>query len=541
MLLRVGAFDEWPTLGLDVAAFIEAYCTHGPGDLQGEPLVLDVEEILLLCDLYRLHPRDHDRAGRRVVSKGMYSRPKGRRKSELAGAITVAEARGPVRFAGWNAHGDPVGQPVRGPFIRCLATEESQSGNTYGNVVAMLDHAAARHPEVFGGIDLGQRAQGSTRVFLPGGGEIRPSTASSAAKDGGKESFAVEDEPHLYVTPELRLMDDTIRRNLMKRKAAEPWLLRTSTAYRPGQDSVCEEHHEHATAVVEGRARLAGMYLNHREGPRPKDWNDDDQVMAMLVEAYGEAASWMDLERILLEEVRNPQADVLDTQRFFGNLASRSGEDAFDVKLWASRKSDAGEPAPGELITLGFDGARFHDATGLIATHVESGYQWSLGAWEKPFEASDDWEVDEADVDAAVADAFERWEVWRLYGDPPYWENTMASWAGRFGDKRVISWWTNKDRAMVHAIAAFVAAFRDGDLTHSGDEAVHRHIANARKRFTRVRDEQGKFMWTIRKERPDSPKKIDLSMASILSWEARRDAVAAGAKPMRRRRGSGGM
>jgi hypothetical protein len=41
-------------------------------------------------------------------------------------------------------------------------------------------------------------------------------------------------------------------------------------------------------------------------------------------------------------------------------------------------------------------------------------------------------------------------------------------------------------------------------------------------------DETGQYLWILRKERPDSPHKIDGAMAAILSWEARNDAVAAG-------------
>jgi hypothetical protein len=36
-------------------------------------------------------------------------------------------------------------------------------------------------------------------------------------------------------------------------------------------------------------------------------------------------------------------------------------------------------------------------------------------------------------------------------------------------------------------------------------------------------------MHTISKDRPDSPRKMDLAMAGTLSWEARGDAIAAGA------------
>jgi len=42
-------------------------------------------------------------------------------------------------------------------------------------------------------------------------------------------------------------------------------------------------------------------------------------------------------------------------------------------------------------------------------------------------------------------------------------------------------------------------------------------------------EETGKTLWLIRKDRRDSPHKIDLAMAGVLSWEARNDAIAAGA------------
>lgn len=531
MLVRVGAFDDWPTLGWEVVDFIEAYCPHGPGDVQGEEFVLDDEEVQLVLDLYRVHPPGHQRAGRRVVSRGLYSRAKGRRKSELAGALVVAEARGPVRFDGWNAAGAPIGRPIRAPFIRCLATEESQSGNTYGNVVAMLDHAAKHHPDVFGDIDLGQRVQGSTRVFLRAdGGEIRPSTASSAAKDGGKESFAVEDEPHLYVTPELRAMDDTVRRNLMKRKIAEPWLFRTSTAHRPGQMSVAEGHHDHAKAVAENRSPAAGLYLNHREGPRPEDWDDDEQVMAMLTGAYHTAAEWMDLERILLDEIRNPEAEVGDNERYFGNRLSTTSAQAFDPIRWAELTKTDLDLGSRPFVGLSFDGARFHDATVLMATDIEAGHQWPLGVWERPFDAGDDWEVDEDEVDQALEQAFDELQVWRLYGDPPYWESAFKRWQGKYGEKRIIAWWTNRLRPMAFAVRSYAHAQREGSVSHDGDSRFAAHIANARRHETHVKDDDGRRMWVIRKEHPQSPNKIDAAMAGCLGWECRGDAIASGAR-----------
>jgi hypothetical protein len=54
------------------------------------------------------------------------------------------------------------------PFIRCLATEERQTGETYLNVVIMLEHAVATFPDEFPNIDIG-----TTRVHLGHGARRR--------------------------------------------------------------------------------------------------------------------------------------------------------------------------------------------------------------------------------------------------------------------------------------------------------------------------------------------------------------------------------
>lgn len=182
-------------------------------------------------------------------------------------------------------------KPVKSPFIRCLATEEGQSGNTYDNVSTMLEYLIEHHGDDFPGIDIGKSAQSSSRIILHHQrGEITPSTASSAAKDGGKETFAVFDETHLYVLPELRRMHGTVRRNLRKRKEAEPWCLETSTMYEPGQDSVAEATHTYYKAIREGRIRdadAAGLLFDHRQAQDGTDLADRDALLAGLKEAYG--------------------------------------------------------------------------------------------------------------------------------------------------------------------------------------------------------------------------------------------------------------
>ena len=77
------------SLGWQAVDWIEHFTVHGPGDVQGDDVILDDEFAGFVLDCYA-----HDAAGRRLYDEAVLSRPKGRAKSELAGFIGVAEALG---------------------------------------------------------------------------------------------------------------------------------------------------------------------------------------------------------------------------------------------------------------------------------------------------------------------------------------------------------------------------------------------------------------------------------------------------------------
>jgi phage terminase large subunit-like protein len=213
-----------------------------------------------------------------------------------------------------------------------------------------------------------------------------------------------------------------------------------------------------------------------------------------------------------------------------------AGEDAaFDIARWDELASDRVPPA-GALITIGVDGARNRDALAVVACEVESGHMWPLGVWERPESADDGYEHPRGEVDEVVRDAFKRFEVWRMYIDPQYIEAHADAWSGRFGRERVISWYTARVRQTAHAVRRLTAAVAAGDLSHNGDEVLRRHVRNARRWQTNIRDEEGRPMHVIGKDRTNSPRKMDAAMAAMLAWEARGDAVAAGANGRRRSR-----
>lgn len=123
---------------------------------------------------------------------------------------------------------------------------------------------------------------------------------------------------------------------------------------------------------------------------------------------------------------------------------------------------------------------------------------------------------------------FDCFDVWRLYADPWYWETQVKSeWPALWGE-RVVEWDTRPPKKMAYAIRSYMAAMRGGEMSHDGDSLFATHIANARKRETHMLDEEGRRLFTIQKEHPSSPNKIDLAMAGCLSWEARSDCIASG-------------
>lgn len=506
------------SLGYETLDWIHAYCCHGPGDVQGEPLDYDDEIRDFVIECYRLDPT----TGRRVYREAVLSRPKGRAKSEIAGMIAVAEALGPVRFDGWNADGQPVGKPVRSPLIKCLATEESQAGNTFENAAFVLgDWGPDEHPEIFGGISGIRRYQSASAVYLPHGGEVRACTSGSASKDGGKETFVVPDESHLYVLPELRSMYATVMRNLVKRKLAEPWALQTTTAYRPGEMSIAE-----TTLTAWRKGELSPtVYMDHREAKGKIDIDDREHTIRQLRQVYGAAmdpvTGWMDPAEVY-ETMIDPKVcpDHETAARYYLNRPM-SSKDAWIVEAVVERQRRSEVVQDGTSIALGFDGSLNDDATVLIGSRMEDGFLFPVGIWAKPEgPAGNWWEVPRADVLARIREAFERYDVTRLYADPHEWRTDIDDLQQALGP-RVAPWPTSRNVAMAAALDRMHTDLVNGSLWHSGDGTFMEHFRNAYvKRLGNLR--------LVRKENPNSPRKIDSVVGAALAYEARADAITDG-------------
>lgn len=557
-ILRVPAlatYKDGPSLGPQLAFWMEHSLVHGPGDVRGRPYKLDVEKNKVLFGLYALQSD-----GRRRFKRGGVSVRKGWAKTELAAAIAAGELYpdAPVRFDHWAeegehldglaecddpncdhtfwlAPGQPVGTGVSDPYVPMVAyTEEQSEELAYGALCVMLNEGPLAQD-----FDVGL----DRVLVLDEAGKARGKAVALAtspdSRDGARTTFQVFDETHRLVLPRLKQAHQTMMANLPKRKAADAWSLEITTSYEPGELSVAEGTMDYAKHVHAGKVPDSRLFFYHRQAGDDHDLSTSDGLRAAVLEACGDTAAWTDVDGIV-ELALDPQTDRSYWERVWLNKPVTASSQVFSMDVVDRCAFPGWSPDKGELITLGFDGAMTRDSTALVGTHIPTGRQFLLTMWECPLDSrgqpDPDWQVSESEVDYAVALAMQRWSVWRMYADPYYWNDHVADWVGRFtvkkgrdrGKPSVFSWPTNTFKKMALAVKAYQHSMQHDEWSYDGDPKFRAHLANARKHNIEVYDDDGRQLYVMRKERPDSLFKIDAAMAGCLSWEAYRDALAAG-------------
>ena len=498
------------TLGWQAVAWIEHYCVHGPGDVEGMAVELDDEFAGFILKCYELNTD-----GTRKVRRAAISRPKGRAKSELAAFLACFEALGPARFdhfakrgevSPWGyayRQGEPVGVPVKRPNVSCFATELGQSGNTYDAIRYMLDPDTSARPlaEDYPGIDTGL-----TRILLPHGGSIEPETAKDSSKDGGKESFVVFDETHLWALPALKRLHQTVIRNLFKRKVASGWAMETTTMYAPGEESVAEGTHAYAQAVAEGRVARTSMIFDHRQAAAKWDVTKPRDRLAGLQEVYGPAAAWMDLEAIA-GAFDDPQTRPAEWERYWFNRPVSIQGNWLAQAAW----DECHNPRPipdGVDVVLALDGSFSGDSTALMAVEVgEFPHLVVAGLWES--DGTPGWRVNYGDVEDHIRALCRQWRVVEVTADPYRWARSLEVLAA---EGLPVSEFPQSASRMTPATQRMSDMVNTRALTHDGDPRLARHISNA----VLKQDSRGT---RLQKETKNSPRKIDLAVASVMALE----------------------
>lgn len=533
---------ERPSLGWYVLDWI-AENLAAPDREVYEPFAPTAEQAAFILAFYELHPR----TCRRLVRRGVLSRPRGWGKSPFVASLAIAEGLADVVPDGWDAFGQPVGKPwvsVRTPKIRVAASTEAQVGNCWSALLEMLSEQAPALANYPGLEPL------DTFVNLPKG-KIIPTTSSTTAVKGSRDVFSLLDQTEQWTSSNggIRLYD-VMRSNSAKVGGS---FIESPNAYTSGDGSVAERTANAWRAILEGRARREpGLLYDHREAPAATELDERASLVAGLRYSYGDssdhpdgcvlhdpacAPGWVPIEN-LVSTIWEPDFDAQQARADFLNQITHAADAWLSGPEWSScRDSGKVVTADGEPVVLGFDGSRGRskgkpDATALIGCRVADGHLFQLGVWE----AGDNpdswgrWSPPIAEIEALLAETFRMRNVVGFYADPGKdWRSHVNAWEAKFQTplkatrEHPFEWWMTGGRSglVQIAIEQLEGAVLNRDCSHDGSAALTRHVLNARRRLS-----HGKL--GLGKESDYSSKKIDAAVAAVLAWQCRLDAVAKG-------------
>lgn len=509
---------EFPTLGYDVGEWIEAHLVIPDGYRAGQPYKLTDEMWTFLVHFYRLYPHaaPYPAPDALRYTGGQLRRSQKWGKDPFAAAMIAAEAQGPTRFDGWNAAGEPVGAPYPSPLIVCLGTSEEQTDNTWRPLLAMIRGGSL--------IDLPGLDVGQTRIILPSGGKIEPVTTSAKARLGAPMTFVTITESHLFTLQGgYRKVAGAVKRNVAGMDGR--WLEMTN-AWDPTEGS---------EAQVTGTNPDERTYVDTVEPRRVEDLADDEALYAELLRQYGDSArergGWVNIRGRIFGEARSSKHMEADRRRFFLNEIV-VGESVFVDPIRWDAKAEPETLQPGDQIALGFDGAKYQDATALVAARMSDGKLFQLRVWERPKDAVQ-WKVPSLEVDQAVRDTFAAYDVVLLFADPYRWQDYLDTWAGEW-PKRIVEFPTNIEQRMDRAIERFTTAFAGGVLAHDGSETLTQHCKNAvlvkgSRKKKRPGEDEEIAQYYLKMAKRGTGQLIDASVAAVLAYAARGQAIEDGA------------
>lgn len=499
------------TLGLHVASWMIDNLTQPNGPRAGKPFMPTDRQIQFLLQFYAINENGewlYRHAARRLA--------KGQGKSPFAAAVALAELLGPVRFEEFDTEAifGVTPKPMAMPLIQLVATSENQVANTMRMVRAFCKKGGKLAKTY--DLDVGK-----TYIDTPSGGRLEQVASAAHSLEGAEVSFQVGDETEHWLPsrggPELMA---TLRRNAAKTGAR---VMETSNAWIPGENSVAESTYEAWCDQEDGltRGKMKILYDARMAPPNAILHDDPGEGQMSLTEALKyvyEDAPWANLTAIR-EQIWDPAFPESHAMRFFFNRPNAAENAWVALEEWTQLRKPDRKVEPGEAIVMFFDGSKSNDHTALVGCCLEDGHIFKIGHWrpEKPLNV-----VNTPKVDAAVRKAFETYQVVAFWADVREWESFVkTSWPEDLGENLIchavrggmsaspIAWdMRSHSYQFAEAAETAFAEIQQQSFTHDGDSALGEHVSNCR-----VNEFKGR--WSVKKESPQSQKKIDLAVCMI--------------------------
>jgi len=535
---------EFPTMGWVALDWIEDNLVLPDGPRMGQPFEFYDEQGQHVLNRYRIDPEGRPEDGNDAYRFGGSMLVRGQKwgKDPILAALDLFEAFGPCDFDGWDADGNPVGKPHPSPWIFVAALNAEQTDNTWLPLKAMLEMSDLCN---LAGVEITQ-----DRVTLPCGNYIEKLTTTAFGRLGGRFTSGSLTENGLMTDTRTDGVGGDGKRSPLQ--FAETlirsvdgmggrWQAATNT-WDPTELS-------HAQRVYE--AKDPHIYVDAKISRKKVDLANDDELRDEIIYLYGdsirERGGHQSVQR-LMRACRDNSKGEARRRRFFLSEILAGESPLATPERWASLNrgpthADYRPLEAGENITLGFDGSRSRDATVLTATRISDGRIFHLRTWlpscqcESPDHRPEkclEPRIARNEVDQAVTDAFEGYEVWYLFGDPYKWQEYLALWAAKWPN-RVIEVPTNVESRMDQMVALWVEGRDRGEYTHDGNADLTEHVRNAaiadgRRKATKPRvDSTGKVIEHYQKVVKKGDGLIDGAISMLLSLLARAKAIEDGA------------
>ena len=521
---------EFPSLGWQVAEWIESHCVVPDGEDLGKPFKLTDEQLSIIVNHYRLKPdaSQHQWQTAWQYVRTLLVKPQKWGKAPLTSGMVCAEAVAPVVFAGWDAYGEPVGRPWPTPIIQVTAYSEDQTDNIWKVLRPMIEEGPLADLIPDTGVD---------RINLPGSGWIEPVTSKALSRLGARITFAPQDEVGTWTSQNMKYLATTQYRGLSG-TGGRSFL--TTNAWDLAENSVAQEIEEAGdpSDYVDFRSgQIAGLsYTNAKDRARIHRHVYGDSAVKVNRDGI-RVSGWVNLDRIEIDAVKLLRKDPAEAARFYGNISSAGsgtwlpepGLDGYDPEeqhTWADKLIVRDRPN-GIPVCAGFDGSDVDDWTGIRLETFDQ-FQFTptyFGGTRRAIWNPASWpghRIPRDEVMAAWHDIMAQFDVVRVYFDPPLWGTELQELQGKYGDKVFIGWETYRAKPMHAALERFrtditnpMASFRHDDCAFTAQ-----HMRNA---VVRARPGQTYILG-----KPSDTQKIDLAMSSTLAHEATLDAIAAG-------------
>jgi phage terminase large subunit-like protein len=329
-------------------------------------------------------------------------------------------------------------------------------------------------------------------------------SAESVTKEGLSPTTVIFDE--LHAQPDRELFD--VFSLAMGARGKLATLIAITTAGvrsdRNGKDSIAYSLYNYGKRLATGEEVDPTFFMAWWEAPEGADHRDPE--------------TW---------RLANPGFGDLNAESDFHSAIKRTPEAEFRIKRcnqWVSTVETwlpagawdecAGEVTltPEDEIVLGFDGSYNGDASVIVGAVVPKADEpvkvFMVKAWEKDLEHDGpEWRVDIGEVEQTVLDFCQKHNVKEIACDPFRWQRSMEVLEG-YGLPVVA--FPQSPQRMIKACAGFFDAVAEKRIVHDGDPLLARHLSNTAVKLTPAGPH-------IKKENPNSPRKIDAAVAAILA------------------------